>query len=103
MNDCDRCRKSLTWPCESITLLGESHVRLCEACRTAWHAYCLTLPEYVEWRQVQAHKLWLEGRASAGEAPTLNEWQDHMRLQEQVMQRFFALGQAWLAAPGPAP
>jgi hypothetical protein len=103
MNDCDRCRKSLAWPNDSTTLLGETHARLCEACRTDWHAYCLTLPEYVEWRNVQAHKLWLEGRATAGNAPTLSEWQEYLLSQEHVMQRFFALGQAWLCPPIPAP
>lgn len=103
MNDCDRCRTSLDWPSESTTLLGENHARLCEACRTAWHAYCLTLSEYVEWRQVLAHKLWLDGRATAGDAPGLAEWQDYMAWQEHLMQSFFALGQAWLAAPVPAP
>jgi len=103
MEECQRCGRRLGWNSGTTTLFGETQARLCERCRNAWHAYFETLPEYEELSTLKVQELWLHGRATAGDAPSQGEWQTFIRLQQHLQARFFALGQAWLAAPVAAP
>jgi hypothetical protein len=93
----------LPWNSGVTTLIGDTHCALCLACRNAWHAYFLTLPEYEELCALKSHELWLDGRAKAGDAPSEMEWQAYFTTQKALLARFFALGQAWLAVPVAAP
>jgi hypothetical protein len=101
MDDCQHCGGQVGWHSGTTTLIGKVHAMLCETCRTEWHGDCLGRPEYAEWQAMTARKAWLDGRATAGEAPGLDEWQAYYTEQAQLLARFFALGLAWLAAPAP--
>jgi hypothetical protein len=99
MDDCQRCSGRLPWDSGVTMLRGETEALLCLPCRNAWHTYFLTLPEYETICELKSQALWLQGRATAGDAPTADEWRAHVAAQQTCQARLFALGQAWLAGP----
>lgn len=103
MDECERCGSRLPWHSGTTTLIGAAQAVLCVGCRNAWHTHYLTLPEHDHYQAFLAHKAWLDGRALAGDAPSRQEWELCVITQQQLMERLFALGQAWLAAPVAAP
>lgn len=99
MEKCQRCGGRLPWDSGVTTLIGGTEAQLCTQCRNAWHAYFLTLPEYETVCELKGRACWLDGRATAGDVPTEEEWRVHIAAQHALHARFFALGQAWVAVP----
>lgn len=99
MDTCQRCDKQLMWNSGPVMLIGETHTRLCERCRNDWHAYFLTLPEYEMSKTLMAQKATLDGRSGSPHPPVESEWRGYIEDQQQLMERLFALGMAWIAVP----
>ena len=96
---CERCRADLFLlrPAAATTLYGGVVAVLCPACRTDWHAYASTCPEWAGVVAATAREAYLQGLAYGGHPPPEADWQALAQAKQAHEAVFFALGQAWLA------
>lgn len=96
-----RCAKCATVqdPLPVILLIGGVHTALCNPCRTAWHAYFLTLPQSDTMRQLQDEYRHMQALIYAKQPPALEAMQAWGQRRDRAERELFALGVAWLQTP----
>jgi hypothetical protein len=100
MKKCERCTVNhCSWTHDISSLKGDVTAHLCTACLRGYRRYLQT-EHRAAWeadRESTAQFNYLKGRASAGQAPTLAEWQDWHWHENAVSDMLHTAALAYLA------
>ena len=93
MTTCDRCgQEPQNWSnIPTVEMYGGVCANLCTACQVAFHGQGVTAGLWAQVAHNNAVRHWLDGRAIAGDAPTLDEWEAMVRNDNAVKDRAISL------------
>ena len=80
--NCERCDKFLYT--ENVTFPCGFRAQLCNGCMNEIEAAARTASFNFKHEMMQATSNWLVGRATAGDAPSLGEWQSYAKAKEEL-------------------